>query len=169
MVLETAVAADVLDGDSLSREESADQATSVAAARVLLAAEDRHPEMGQAKPDSFQAGLERAAGGEQVFVDAAPVIVERGIARPTTELVAESEVLDAGLEQCLAQRPGVEVGDVTRERLRSSIDQHLDIVLFQQVEKCREWMARVPNREQSVRADLGHLPVGWELANTLAG
>jgi hypothetical protein len=138
MVLETAVAADVLNGDALSREEPTDQATSVAAARVLLAAEDRHPELGQAKPDSFPAGLERAAGGEQVFVDAAPVVVELGIARPTAELVAESEVLDAGLEQYTAQRPGVEVGDVMRVRLRSSIDQNLDIVLFQQVEKCRQ-------------------------------
>jgi hypothetical protein len=141
----------------------------VAAAGVRRVAEPPHPDWGPATRYSSPAGPHRAAGGEQVFVDAAPVIVERGIARPTAELVAESEVLDAGLEQYLAQRPGVEVGDVTRERLRSSIDQNLDIVLFQQVEKCREWMARVPNCEQSVRADLGHLPVGWELANTLAG
>jgi len=117
MVLEAAVAPDVLDGDALSRKEPTDQATAVAAARILLAAEDRYPAMGQAEPESLQAGLEWAAGGQQIVVDAALVIVERGIARPAAELVAESQVLNASLEQGLAQRPGVEVGDVARVRL----------------------------------------------------
>jgi hypothetical protein len=169
MVLEAAVAADVLDGDPLSREEPADQATAVAAARVLLAAEDRHPKMDQAEPDSFQAGLKRATGGEQIVVDATLVVVKRRITWPTAELGAESEVLDAGLEQRLAQRPGVKVGYVTRVGLRSSVDQNLDVVLLQQAQECCEWMSGVADREQSAWVDRGRFPVGRQFADELAG
>lgn len=62
-------------------------------------------------------------------------VVELRLGRPPTEAITEEEVTQPGLSQGCLQRLLVELARVPGKRLRADINQHLDTVRLEQLEK----------------------------------
>ena len=133
--LRAAVTADVDDAHAVVLEHAADQQAAVAVGGILLAAEDRGAGAGQpfAQPlDSLQEAGRLGHGGVQ---DPALVVVEARVRGASAQLVAEVQILNLPLQKRGMNRLAIELRGVARIGTRSNVDQQIDAMLCQQIEK----------------------------------
>lgn len=153
------VAADVQDRRALLGHDAADEQVAVARGRVFLAAQNRHAVLPHAALEALDPGAEQGRAGDLRVADPALGVVKFLAFRPTAQLGAEEQVLDAHFGDKRRQAFSVEVRCVLAIRLRPRISQDFDAVLVQQPHEDVGGMVGMPDGEQygrRVRFAFGH-------------
>ena len=144
--LRAAVAAKVDDPHAAVLQHAADQQAAVAVGRILLAAKDRRAGARQPLQQPLDSLPEAGRFGQGAVQHAALLVIEARILGASAQQVAEVQILDFPLLERRMDRLAIELRGIARIGTRSHVDQQLDLMACEEIEKRLQRMIGMSDR-----------------------
>ena len=129
------------------RERASNQQAAVTGSRILLAAHDRDSPALHFRFERCESALKRRRLGKLLIQHMAVRVVKLGVVRVPAEFPAQEDVSQPGGGDRRPQRFHVVLPGIRAIGFRAHVNQRLDVVRLEQIEKLLDGEIRVTNRE----------------------